>query len=76
MINKCIKGKNKTCKEFNSEKNGVNTVNKNQQKIPTVSNFPKFVFRQRFFCFTSYIMKLMGDTVLRPVLFDFSGQKP
>ena len=34
MINKCIKVKNKTCKEFNSEKNGVNKVNKNQQKIP------------------------------------------
>ena len=34
MINKCITVKNKTCKEFNSEKNYVNKVNKNQQKIP------------------------------------------
>ena len=33
MTNKCIKVKNKTCKEFNSEKNGVNKVNKNQQKF-------------------------------------------
>ena len=40
--NKYIKVKNKTCKEFNSEKSGVNKVNTNQQKIPIVSNFPKF----------------------------------
>ena len=34
MINKFIKVKNKTFKEFNSEKNDVNKVHKNQQKIP------------------------------------------
>ena len=33
MTNKCINDKNKTCKEFISEKNGINKVNKNQQKI-------------------------------------------
>ena len=75
MINKCIQVKNKTCKEFNSEKNGINKVNTNQQKIPILVKNNTIRFRQRFFCFTSDIMKHMGDTVLRPVLFDFSGQK-
>lgn len=49
MINKCIKVKNKTCKEFNSEKNGVNKVNKNQQKIPILvknNTEQNFLFKQ------------------------------
>ena len=45
MTNKCIKVKSKTCKEFNSEKNCVNKVNKNQQKFQFWLKTIQYVFR-------------------------------
>ena len=51
MINKYINVKNKTCKEFNSEKNGVNKVNKNQQKIPILVKNNTIGFLAKSFLF-------------------------